>query len=69
MEGNPAPTEPALPNLINAVSILTSKSTSKPYCRGDRPGRPLFRRPPIKKFCKIFRAKYILIPKRKISIT
>jgi len=27
--GHPAPTGPALPNLINAVSILKSKSTSK----------------------------------------
>ena len=26
--GHPAPTGPALPNLINAVSILKSKSTS-----------------------------------------
>jgi hypothetical protein len=27
--GHPAPAGPALPNLINAVSILKSKSTSK----------------------------------------
>ena len=44
MEGTRPLTGPALPNLINAVSMLKSKSTSKPrwwgWCRGDPCGRP-----------------------------
>ena len=33
--GHPAPAGPALPNLINAVSILKSKSKSKSTAFGD----------------------------------
>jgi len=38
MEGTRPLTGPALPNLINAVSMLKSKS--KPSCRSDRPRSP-----------------------------
>jgi len=52
--GHPAPAGPALPNLINAVSMFKVKTAlngagdreGRPYgtlrCRGDRPRSPVF---------------------------